>query len=95
MGRDVRAMITLVVLLVFLAGLGHIWLHHAHAGDNSHFGAAIEKACPSEKLVANNSNSFVLVLPCLMRDCEEPGSNCQPQYRQLPTASPRGPPHLS
>jgi hypothetical protein len=88
-------MIRLAVLLVFLAGLGHIWLHHAHAGDNGHFGAAIEKACPSEKLVADNSTSFVLASPRFMRDCEEPASDCQRRYRHFLTASPRGPPHIT
>lgn len=47
-----RPWIARLAVLIFLAGLGHVWLHDARIGDAGHFGAAIEKACPLEKLTS-------------------------------------------
>ena len=48
----IRPWIVRAVALIFLAGLAHAWLHDAHVGEAGHFGMAIEKACPLEKVAS-------------------------------------------
>ena len=48
----IRPWIVHAAALIFLAGLAHAWLHDAHVGEAGHFGTAIEKACPLEKVAS-------------------------------------------
>lgn len=88
-----RSWIGAAALFVFLAGIGHVWLHDTHISDDSgHYSAAVEKACPSKKLV-----SAITVF------CPFAGANFERVAVQLPlrqwfrfsrdfSTAPRGPP---
>lgn len=90
--RGFRHLLAVATLLAFVSGIGHVWLHEAHAGDDGHFGAAIEKVCPSEKLVGVAGGSGGPPVPPF--ECErDPG--CSDQWHDIAfdvSTAPRGPP---
>ncbi len=82
-----------MTLLIFLAGIGHVWLHDAQSDIGGHFGTSFEQTCLLDKITGIEAKAVAVPPRCVYTAVSD--AQIFDQWRPSafsPAAAPRAPP---